>query len=335
VWNKEVTVPEHILVTGGAGYIGAHACKALARAGYVPVCFDNLSTGWAEAVKFGPLVQGDLMDRASIDAALRDWQPVAVMHFAALSLVGESMADPGRYWRVNVGGALNLIEAAVAAGVGEFVFSSTCATYGDQDGVLLDEDTAQHPITAYGASKLAIEQMLGNFAASHGLRSVIFRYFNVAGADPEGDVGERHEPETHLIPLILQAASGKRAAITVFGRNYSTPDGTCIRDYIHVADLASAHALALDYLAAGGSSTAFNLGNGNGFSVQEVVTTAKAVTKRDIKVVDAPRREGDPAILIADATRARAVLQWQPRYGDLATIISHAWQWELKLSTPT
>ncbi|MEY4871060.1 MAG: UDP-glucose 4-epimerase GalE [Pseudomonadota bacterium] len=319
-------MPEHILVTGGAGYIGAHACKALARAGYVPVCFDNLSTGWAEAVKFGPFVQGDLLDRASIEAALRDWKPMAVMHFAALSLVGESMADPGRYWRVNVGGALNLIEASVAAGVGEFVFSSTCATYGDQDGVLLDEDTAQHPINAYGASKLAIEQMLGNFGASHGLRSVIFRYFNVAGADPEGEVGERHEPETHLIPLMLDAVEGKRGALTVFGSDYPTEDGTCVRDYVHVTDLADAHLRGLRWLRGGKGSRVFCLGSGTGYSVRQVIDHARVVTNRAVPVVEGARRAGDAAALVCGSDRATRELGWEPQRG-LEVMIRDAWRW--------
>jgi UDP-glucose 4-epimerase len=262
---------DRVLVTGGAGYIGAHACKALARAGFVPVAFDNLSTGWAEAVKFGPLVQGDLMDRAAIDAALAEYRPVAVMHFAALSLVGVSMQDPGLYWRVNVGGALNLIEACVAAGVKNFVFSSTCATYGDQDGVVLDEDTPQRPINAYGGSKRAIEDMLKDFGASHGLRRVIFRYFNVAGADPEGEIGEQHRPETHLIPLMLDAVAGKRPALTVFGSDYPTRDGTCVRDYVHVTDLAAAHVLGLRWLLEGREDRVFCLGSGTGFTVREVI----------------------------------------------------------------
>ena len=234
-----------VLVTGGAGYIGSHACKALARAGFEPVVFDNLSTGWKGAVQWGPLVRGDLMDREAIDAALAEHRPAAVMHFAALSLVGESMQDPGRYWRVNVGGALNLLEACAAPGVRNFVFSSTCATYGDQDGVLLTEETPQRPINAYGGSKLAIEQMLQDFGKSAGISHVIFRYFNVAGADPEGETGEQHVPETHLIPLMLDAVAGKRPALTVFGTDYPTRDGTCVRDYVHVSDLADAHVLGL------------------------------------------------------------------------------------------
>ncbi|MDG1802711.1 MAG: UDP-glucose 4-epimerase GalE, partial [Paracoccaceae bacterium] len=220
----------NILVTGGAGYIGSHACKALAAAGYTPITFDNLVTGWHDAVKFGPFEQGDLLDRAALDQVFAAYQPEAVMHFAALSQVGESMVHPGKYWRNNVVGSLTLIEAAVAAGCNRFVFSSTCATYGDQDNVLLDENCPQDPINAYGASKRAIEDILANYAESDGLESVIFRYFNVAGADPDGDVGEFHQPETHLIPLMLDAIDGKRDALTIFGTDYDTPDGTCIRD---------------------------------------------------------------------------------------------------------
>ena len=237
-----------ILVTGGAGYIGSHACKALAAAGYTPVTFDNLCTGWQDAVQFGPFEQGDLLDRPRLDEVFKKHQPVAVMHFAALSQVGESMIDPGKYWRNNVSGSLNLIEAAAAAGCLNIVFSSTCATYGDQDNVVLDENSAQYPVNSYGASKRAIEDILENFEASHGVKSVIFRYFNVAGADPDAQVGEFHQPETHLIPLMLDAIDGKRAALTIFGTDYDTPDGTCIRDYVHVCDLVDAHVLGIKWL---------------------------------------------------------------------------------------
>ena len=318
---------EHILVTGGAGYIGAHACKALAQAGYVPVTFDNLSTGWKTAVKYGPLVQGDLMDRAAIDRAFATYRPVAVMHFAALSLVGVSMTDPGQYWRVNLGGALNLIESALAHDCRDFVFSSTCATYGDQDGVVLDEDTPQRPINAYGASKLAIEQMLGNFGASHGLNHVIFRYFNVAGADPDGEVGECHTPETHLIPLMLDAIDGKRGALTVFGSDYPTPDGTCIRDYVHVTDLAAAHVLGLRWLRDGRGNRVFCLGTGTGFSVREVIDHARVVTNRTVPVVEGARRPGDAARLICGSDRAVAELGWTPDRSTLPQMITDAWRW--------
>lgn len=316
-----------MLVTGGAGYVGAHACKALARAGFVPVSFDNLSTGHADAVRFGPLVTGDLLDRAAIDAALATWRPVAVMHFAALSLVGDSMRDPARYWRVNVNGALNLIEATLDAGIRDFVFSSTCATYGDQDGVVLDEDIPQRPINAYGASKLAIEQMLSQFGGSHGLNSVIFRYFNVAGADPEGEAGENHDPETHLIPLLLDAVAGKRPALTVFGTDYPTPDGTCLRDYVHVSDLADAHVLGLGWLRRGQGSRVFCLGTGTGFSVRQVIDHARIVTNRDVPVIIGDRRAGDAAMLVCGSRRAVSELGWQPNRSTLPQMIRDAWAW--------
>ncbi|MBP6678035.1 MAG: UDP-glucose 4-epimerase GalE, partial [Paracoccus sp.] len=240
-----------VLVTGGAGYIGSHACKALRDAGFTPVTYDNLCTGWRGAVKFGPFEQGELLDRARLDEVFARHRPVAVMHFAALSQVGEAMAQPGKYWRGNVSASLSLIEATLAAGVRNFVFSSTCATYGDHDGVVLDETTPQAPLNAYGASKRAIEDMLKDFGASDGLRAVIFRYFNVAGADPDGEVGEFHQPETHLVPLILDAIDGKRPALTIHGTDYPTADGTCIRDYVHVMDLVDAHVLGLRHLLDG------------------------------------------------------------------------------------
>ncbi|WP_395543324.1 UDP-glucose 4-epimerase GalE [Neotabrizicola sp. sgz301269] len=321
---------DKVLVTGGAGYIGSHACKALARAGFTPVAFDNLSTGWAEAVKFGPLAQGDLMDRASIDAALAEHRPVAVMHFAALSLVGESMKDPGLYWRVNVGGALNLIEACCTAGVKNFVFSSTCATYGDQDGVVLDEDTPQRPINAYGGSKRAIEDMLRDYRASHGLNHVIFRYFNVAGADPEGELGEQHHPETHLIPLMLEAVAGKRPALTVFGSDYATRDGTCVRDYVHVTDLTEAHVLGLRWLLDAKESRAFCLGSGTGFTVREVIDASRAVTNRDVPIIEGARRAGDATALISGSKRAMEELGWEPRRSTLRQMIGDAWNWAQK-----
>ena len=241
----------NVLVTGGAGYIGSHACKALRAAGFTPVTYDNLVTGWQDAVKFGPFERGDLMDRARLDEVFAQYEPIAVMHFAALSQVGESMKEPGKYWSNNVTGSLNLIEAAVAANCLKFVFSSTCATYGEQDNVVLDEECAQYPINAYGASKRAIEDILSDFEPAYGLSSVIFRYFNVAGADPEAEVGEFHQPETHLIPLMLDAIEGKRDALTIFGTDYDTPDGTCIRDYVHVCDLVDAHVLGLKWLQDG------------------------------------------------------------------------------------
>lgn len=317
----------HVLVTGGAGYIGSHACKALSEAGYVPVCFDNLSTGWREAVKFGPLEEGDLADRARLDEVFATYRPVAVMHFAALSLVGESMQNPSKYWRTNVNCALNLIEAAIDTGCLNVVFSSTCATYGDQDGVVLDENTEQRPINAYGGSKRAIEDMLRDFGASHGLNSVIFRYFNVAGADPAGDIGEQHVPETHLIPLMLDAIAGKRPALTVFGSDYPTRDGTCIRDYVHVSDLVDAHVLGLNWLEAGKPSRVFCLGSGNGFSVREVIEASRAVTNREVPIVEGARRPGDAASLVSGSRRALEELGWQPQRSDLSVMIADAWRW--------
>ncbi|MCT8331356.1 UDP-glucose 4-epimerase GalE [Albidovulum sediminis] len=317
----------HVLVTGGAGYVGSHACKALARAGFVPVTFDNLSTGWRDAVRFGPLEEGDLTDAERLAEVFARWKPVAVLHFAALSLVGEAVRDPGLYWRMNVLGALNLIEAAAAANCLDFVFSSTCATYGDQDGVVLDEDTPQAPINAYGASKRAIEDILRDFGVSHGLRSVIFRYFNVAGADPEAEVGEFHQPETHLVPLLLDAVAGRRPALTVHGSDYATPDGTCIRDYVHVADLADAHVLGLEWLLNGRGSRVFCLGTGRGFSVREVIEHARIVTNRAVPVVEGERRPGDAARLVSGSARAIEELGWKPERSTLPAMIADAWRW--------
>ena len=316
-----------ILVTGGAGFIGLHACKALRAAGYTPVAYDSLATGWQDAVRFGPFERGDLLDRARLDEVFRKYRPSAVMHFAALSLVGESMENPGLYWRNNVLGSLNLVEAAVAAGCLDFVFSSTCATYGDQDGVVLDENSVQQPINAYGASKRAVEDILTNFGASHGLRSVIFRYFNVAGSDPEGEIGECHRPETHLVPVLLEVISGQREALSLFGTDYPTPDGTCIRDYVHVTDLVDAHLLGVKWLEAGKGSRVFNLGTGTGFSVREVIAKSGAVTNLPVPVVERPRRPGDAAMLVSGSARAIEELGWSPKRSDLATMISDAWRW--------
>ena len=316
-----------VLVTGGAGYIGSHACKALASAGYTPVTYDNLITGWQEAVKFGPFEHGDLLDRARLDEVFAKHQPAAVMHFAALSQVGEAMQEPGTYWSNNVTGSLNLIEAAVAAGCLDFVFSSTCATYGDHDNVVLDENTSQHPLNAYGASKRAIEDILRDFEAAYGLRHVIFRYFNVAGADPDGEVGEFHRPETHLIPLMLDAIDGKRDGLTVFGTDYDTPDGTCIRDYVHVCDLVDAHVLGLDWLEHGKGSRVFNLGTGSGFSVLEVIDKSKSVTNRPVPHTIGPRRAGDCTKLVSGSARAETELGWTPKRSTLETMITDAWRW--------
>ncbi|MFK7752590.1 MAG: UDP-glucose 4-epimerase GalE [Sedimentitalea sp.] len=318
---------DHVLVTGGAGYIGSHACKALRDAGFVPVAYDNLVTGWQDSVKFGPFEQGDLTDRSRLDAVFETYKPIAVMHFAALSQVGEAMAEPGRYWHNNVAGSLALIEAAVSSGCLDFVFSSTCATYGDHDNVVLDENTSQQPLNAYGASKRAIEDILRDFEVAYGLRHVIFRYFNVAGADPDGEVGEFHRPETHLIPLMLDAIEGKRDALTVFGTDYPTPDGTCIRDYVHVCDLVDAHVLGLGWLKQGKGSQVFNLGTGVGFSVREVMDQSRAITNREVPHVIGPRRAGDCTRLVSGSRRALDELGWAPHRSTLDQMIGDAWRW--------
>lgn len=318
---------KHVLVTGGAGYIGSHACKALRDSGFIPVTYDNLSTGWQDAVKFGPFEKGDLRDRARLDSVFAAYAPVAVLHFGALSQVGESMQDPGRYWDNNVTGSLTLFQAAIDSGCLNIVFSSTCATYGDQDNVVLNEQTDQHPINAYGASKRAIEDMLRNFQVSHGLKHVIFRYFNVAGADPDAEVGEYHQPETHLVPLILDAVSGRRKELCIFGTDYETPDGTCIRDYVHVTDLVNAHVLGLNWVLDGKDSRVFNLGTGSGFSVRDVINTAASVTGRDVPVIEADRRAGDCTKLVSGTDRAMQELGWRPTRSSLEAMIDDAWRW--------
>ncbi|MCR8548747.1 UDP-glucose 4-epimerase GalE [Salipiger sp. P9] len=317
----------HVLVTGGAGYIGSHACKVLNAAGFTPVTYDNLVTGWQDAVKFGPFERGELSDRARLDEVFAKYRPAAVMHFAALSQVGEAMSEPGRYWRNNVEGSLTLIEAATAANCLNFVFSSTCATYGEHDNVVLDETTPQEPLNAYGASKRAVENILRDFEAAYGLRHVIFRYFNVAGADPEGEVGEHHRPETHLIPVMLEAIVGTRPALTIHGEDYDTPDGTCIRDYVHVMDLVDAHLLGLKWLRDGKPSRVFNLGTGKGFSVREVVEASRAVTNREVPYSIGPRRAGDATKLVSGSTRAAAELGWAPGRSTMAEMIADAWRW--------
>ena len=318
---------QKILVTGGAGYIGSHACKALQHAGFNPVVFDNLVTGWRDAVKFGPFEQGDLLNKSDLDRIFKKHRPAAVLHFAALSQVGESMQEPGLYWKNNVMGSLNLIQAAVDHGCLDFVFSSTCATYGEQDGVVLDENSSQYPINAYGASKRAVENILADYQAAFGLNHVIFRYFNVAGADPDGEVGEFHQPETHLIPLILDAIDGKRDALTIFGNDYDTPDGTCIRDYVHVCDLVDAHVLGLKWLQKGRGSRLFNLGTGDGFSVRQVIDQAKHVTNQPVPVTDGPRRPGDCTKLVSGSLRAKAELGWSANRSNLKQMITDAWRW--------
>ena len=327
------TANRAILVTGGAGYIGSHACKALARAGYTPVTYDNLVYGHREAVRWGPLEVGDIADRKRLDQVIADYCPEAVMHFAAYAYVGESVKNPAKYYRNNVAGTLTLLEALVQHGISQIVFSSSCATYGVPERTPIDEEHPQYPINPYGASKLMIERMLQDFGVAYGLRSVSLRYFNAAGADPDGEIGEDHDPETHLIPLALQAALGQREALQVFGTDYPTPDGSCIRDYVHVTDLAQAHVKALGYLAQGGATTALNLGMGHGHSVLEVIDVARAVSGLDIPVVVANRRAGDPPVLTAVADKAHSVLGWQPRYTDLTEMLHHAWCWHRQHST--
>jgi UDP-glucose-4-epimerase GalE len=317
-------MPRAVLVTGGAGYIGGHACKALARAGYLPVTLDDLSAGHEWAVKWGPLVRADVADRAALDAVFREHRPEGVLHFAARIEVGESMRDPGKYYGNNCVASLRLLEAMRDHGCRRIVFSSTCAVYGAPQRLPLTEDHPQWPVNTYGWSKFTVERMLEDFHRAHGIANLRLRYFNAAGADPDAELGEEHDPETHLIPLVLRAAAG-RGAIMVFGRDYDTPDGTCLRDYIHVTDLARAHVSALNLLERGGSQ-ALNLGVGAGFSVREVLDTAERVTGRSIPREDAPRREGDPAALLAEPTAARRALDWEPEYG-LEDMIAHAWAW--------
>jgi len=316
-----------ILVTGGAGYVGSHACKALAAAGYTPVVYGNHGRGHRELVRWGPLEVGDLAHRARLDEVLARHRPEAVMHFAAFAYVGESVQDPALYYRNNVGGTLELVEAMRRAGIKALVFSSTCSTYGVPERMPITEDTPQRPINPYGATKLAIERMLADYDAAYGLRSASLRYFNAAGCDPDGEAGEVHDPETHLIPRVLMAATGELPHVDIFGTDYPTPDGTCLRDYVHVADLAQGHVQALDYLKRGGATLAVNLGTGRGFSVREVIAAASEVTGRRIPVHEAPRRPGDPPVLVADASRARSLLGFQPRYTELAPIVATAWRW--------
>lgn len=316
-----------VLVTGGAGFIGSHTCKKLAETGYTPVTLDNLIYGHRSAVKWGPLVKGDLADTALLLDVLCDYRIEAVVHFAAYAYVGESMREPGKYFRNNVVNTLNLLDALVASGVRHIVFSSTCATYGIPTQVPITEQHSQHPVNPYGESKLFVERALNWYEAAHDLRSVALRYFNAAGAEPDGSLGEDHDPETHLIPLVIQAALGLRDWIEIYGTDYETPDGTAIRDYIHVTDLADAHVRALDYLLDGGSSTALNLGTGQGYSVREIIAAVEQIGSVPVPVREGPRRQGDPPVLVADPAKARHVLGWRPVFSDLTTMIETALQW--------
>ena len=316
-----------ILVTGGAGYIGSHACKALAQAGFRPVAYDSLVNGHREAVKWGPLIEADLADTERLADTLRRYDVAAVVHFAAFAYVGESVAKPDLYFRNNVVNSLGLLEAMRTQSLKRIVFSSTCATYGHPERMPIAESTHQRPINPYGETKLMVERMLHWYGAAHGFTYASLRYFNAAGADPAGEIGEDHRPETHLIPLILETAMGRRPQIDIYGTDYPTPDGTAIRDYIHVQDLVEAHVVALQLLLNGGLSQILNLGTGAGHSVREVIAAAERITGRRIPRRETARRPGDPPVLVADARRAREVLGFVPRLSDLDTIIKTAWAW--------
>lgn len=321
-----------VLVTGGAGYIGSHMVKMLLEQSVEVAIFDNFSTGHRDAVLGGTLVEGDILDLSALDAAFRRNRFDAVMHFASLIQVEESMREPAKYFRNNIVGTVHLLDIAVAHGVKHFVFSSSAAIFGEPCYTPIDEEHPTQPLSPYGFSKLAVERVLADYERAYGLHSISLRYFNAAGADPEGNRGEAHDPETHLIPLILQAASGRRGSVKIYGDDYPTADGTCVRDYVHVVDLCDAHLLALEYLRRTNRSAAFNLGNSRGYSVKEVIGAAERVVGRSVPVERHDRRPGDPAILVADSTRAKAELGWRPRFDDIDTIVRHAWQWEQRLA---
>ncbi|TWB24568.1 UDP-L-arabinose 4-epimerase [Nitrospirillum amazonense] len=313
-----------ILVTGGAGFVGSHTCKSLAAAGFLPVTYDDLSNGVRDAVKWGPFEQGRLEDEARVAAVMRAHRPIAVIHFAAFIEAGQSVREPARFYRNNIGGSLALLQVMQAHGLDKIIFSSTAAVYGNPQFTPIPEHHPLAPVNPYGRGKLMTESILADLDAAHGMRHVVLRYFNACGADPDGELRENHQPETHLIPLALQAAYGQRADIAVFGTDYPTPDGTCVRDYVHVTDLASAHVLALKRLLADGASLTANLGTGRGYSVREVIAAVAAVTARDVPIRLAERRPGDPAILVADATVARRELGWSPQFPELTQQVQHA-----------
>ncbi|MFV8818441.1 UDP-glucose 4-epimerase GalE [Haliea sp. E17] len=317
----------NVLVTGGAGYIGSHACKSLSLAGHTPVTYDNLVHGHSWAVKWGPLVEGDLHNGITLRETLRKHNIQAVMHFAAFAYVGESMQDPGKYFRNNVANTVTLLDAMVEEGVKNIVFSSTCATYGEPGESPIRETLPQQPVNPYGESKLFIEKALKWYSQAHGIRYGALRYFNAAGADPEGEIGEEHDPETHLIPLVIQAALGQREDVQIFGSDYPTPDGSCVRDYIHVTDLASAHLKAIERLAAGSDSFAVNLGTGKGHSVKEVIAAVERISGYPVNARECDRRPGDPPALVAAPGLANALLDWVPEYSDLKTIVGTALRW--------
>jgi UDP-arabinose 4-epimerase len=318
-----------VLVTGGAGYVGSHTCKALRRSGYTPVVFDDLSTGHRSFVRWGPIVEGDIRDTKSLLEAIRFYNPEAVLHFAASSYVGESVTNPQKYYENNVVGSLSLLRAMLTAGCRRLVFSSSCSVYGAPENVPIRETTPQNPVNPYGASKAMIERMLCDYEQAHGIRAVALRYFNASGADPEGELGELREPETHLIPRAMMAIQGYISNFAVFGNDYPTPDGTAIRDYIHVCDLAEAHVAALRRLLAGEGGGTFNLGTGHGYSVKQVLDAIAAETGESLPISNASRREGDPPVLVADAALSHTELGFASRLSDLKTIVGTAWAWHL------
>ena len=317
-----------VLVVGGAGYIGSHMVKLLHKENHSVVTLDNLSTGYRDAVKYGEFIEGDIADSNLLDELFSSSEFDAVMHFASFIEVGESVRDPAKYYQNNFSNTLNLLNAMVRHGINKFIFSSTAAIFGNPEYTPIDEIHPKSPINPYGMSKLMVEHALADYEKAYGIQSVCLRYFNAAGADPDGELGERHNPETHLIPLVLQAASKRRDAISVFGQDYDTDDGSCVRDYIHIVDLCQAHLLALDKLMHGSGSKRYNLGNGNGYSVLEVINIARLVTGHDINVIATERRPGDPATLVADSSLAKQELSWTPQYDELSTIVKHAWDWE-------
>ena len=316
-----------ILVTGGAGYIGSHTCKALARAGYLPVSYDSLETGNRWAVKWGPFEHGDIADQTRLLSVIHKYKPSAVIHFAASAYVGESIANPAKYYRNNVVGTLGLLEAMRLGGVRRIVFSSTCATYGIPDVLPISESAPQSPINPYGHSKLMVEQILKDYVAAHGLSVVALRYFNACGADADMEIGESHDPETHLVPLVMMAALDGNKPVTIFGTDYPTKDGTCIRDYIHVTDLATAHVLALEQTLEQAAFAAVNLGTGKGHSVREIINAVARHSGREVNVVEGPRRPGDPAELVASPQLASGLLGWAPEHSDLDNVVRTAWSW--------
>jgi UDP-arabinose 4-epimerase len=325
---------ETVLVAGGAGYIGSHTCKALARAGLRPVVYDDLSHGHSWAVRWGPLEVGDLTDGERLDACLRRYRPMAVIHLAAFIAAGESVTDPAKYYDNNLQGTLTLLDTMRRHRISRMVFSSSAAVYGAPESTPIQEDAIIRPVNPYGHTKAMCEQILTDYAAAYGVRSVSLRYFNAAGADPDGELGEAHDPETHLIPLVLETAAGFRTQIDIFGDQHPTRDGTCIRDYIHVTDLAAAHVLALRKLDGSTAVSIYNLGNGQGFSVFDVVHAAERVTNRRIPIRVCPPRPGDPPVLLADSRRATAGLGWRPTFGELETQLTHAWQWLCRRKRP-